>query len=1641
MFRSPRSWFPRWLTPCRSRLARRSHGVEVRLKFDKLEDRTVPTTITVANLNNSGSGSLADAITSLNNSPGTADAIAFDPSLFTGGPQSITLTNNSLPKISDSLTITGPAPVNGVPQLTITHSAFSSVRTFDIGNSTGNLQVTLKWLDIDRGSVFGGGTGNSGDDGLGGGIRFVGAAGGNSLTIIGCAITNNIARAANLSNGNAEGGGVYTSNVAVTMSASSMTGNTAFAGASSTAVGTAKGGGMFCSGGSVTISGSTIGSIDLTVAPGNTAKTQNPPSGINATGDSFGGGLDTENTTLSLTDTTIAGNNATGSSGNKGGNAQGGGLYHIGMWATLLRCTISGNIAQGGNASQLTNNFYGSYSDHLPANAGSADGGGLAVIVSGSGSDGIVSMTDSQVSSNQSKGGTATGELDHGSDYGGVASNGGMDAETRDASGNLTINGTATGCSFDSNQATGGNASSSNDSDNVIGGGAYAGGVTVANLIDSTVSGNSATGGSAVASHFGSLVLPGPAAGGGFGGGAIFASLPVVYRILNSTIASNVASSEVRDSANNVTLYWQAIGGGVSDGTVDQFGTITPDANKNVGVYSSLIARNSVDSTDPLNPIGGGINNYAFCPDIFEGFSYHFDATYFGHNFIGDTDYTQYNNFPQIGFNGPDPIPNNNNDIVGPHSNLATPYDPLFTADPNSTAYKPWLGYFGGVTQSISLQSISPAIDAGQDDNGLLSNDQRDTGFVRTNAISGGTAANYSDGTDVGAFEVQSQPNPLVYVDTHWADTTSSPHPFGTVIPDADPVAPSLQPATIGINAFATIGAALSHVASGGEIIINGSDGSSGSGVFNEAVVANQLVTLYLQGGPVTINSLAGNASGETLELHGVNLTTGGDNSDTSFQGAISGSGGLTKVGNGAFTLAGANTYTGATTVNAGRLVAGSSSAFGNGSAVSLADAGTLSLNGYNVPIGSLAGTGTVNDYASSAGTLTVGNSNSTTFGGMIVNGPNGSLSMVKVGSGTLTLIGNSNSYTGGTTINGTGAIQVGAGSTFGVLPGNVVDNANLIFSHSDAVNFGGIISGTGALVQLGAGTLTLTGANTYSGGTTMVSGLSVPNGANINVGSGGSLGTGTVTITGFYSAFTTVTYTATNTAHNTFVLDNGTLSAPSGVTLTLNGGQISGGFLAGSGTFATSAANGATFEDMTSLASVTIASNNASDQFVNFTNSATLNVAAGINTSGAGTTTNFSSFLNQGLGSITIGAASRINVANFQSYGVLTLNPAAVGNPNNQATLITNTGTSALTFSNGSRTYIGTAATTNSGGSPTFVAGVDLNGKNAEIYDGLVVNYGFVMDSSSGGTGTATLISDYNSLVKGNGFFQNPVITLNGGRVQAGDCPGKATFGGFTFGPEGVDNYLFQIDDAAGVAGPSPDSTNHLDGWSLVSTGNFSWTATTNHKLTIGLQTLSSTSTEGNDIVGTMDNFDPTQSYSWAAVKWTGTYTGPTDVATLNAATTFDTSAVVNAAGGKFSWRLDTAAQTLSLVYTPPPAVAAVQLNDSGSGVQSMTVTFSTAVSFAGGNAAAAFRLTNVDTGAAVTLSAVISTDSQGRTVVTLTFSGDETNSLGALLSGRYALTVIGSAVTGANGVALDGTGTGTGNGIDYLGQTWIVG
>jgi autotransporter-associated beta strand protein len=702
------------------------------------------------------------------------------------------------------------------------------------------------------------------------------------------------------------------------------------------------------------------------------------------------------------------------------------------------------------------------------------------------------------------------------------------------------------------------------------------------------------------------------------------------------------------------------------------------------------------------------------------------------------------------------------------------------------------------------------------------------------------------------------------------------------------------------------------------------------------------------------------------------------DNDTLAFSGGlstvsapISGSGAVTVIA-GQLTLGGNNSYSGPTVVSGGTLVAGSSTAFGTNSAVTVASGAYLNLGGMNVAIGSLSGSGTVNnDSASTPATLTVGSNNtSTTFSSIIADGSGPPLALVKMGTGTLALTG-SCFYSGGTTITA-GTIQFGSG---GLGSGPVVDNATLVYSSTGPLAFSNAVAGSGGLFVLG-GTLTLNGANSYSGPTQVLSGTVVASnsaalGTNsaVSVAGGSALSLlGTNTAIGSLAGAGTVNYNASAPGTLTVGSDNssqtfsGVLSDANGFPLTLvkvgsgtqtfsgrvslmggytagggtlefsgtrlqpgpssltagagasimydSGAIVSGGYLRGPGTHVVT--GGATLTGVTSFNSAVINQTGPST-LQNFTNGGPLNVAAGL-----AAPVLFDGFTNQGSGSITVGAGSQAKAADFQTYGAMTLNNGSTAVP----TQLTNTGPSPLYFNGGSRTFISIPAHANPN---QFDAGIDLAGQNAVVAGGLLVNNGYVVDS----IGSHFIIADFGSLVKGAGFYQISPQTVNGGKFQSGNSPGRASFGSFTFGPGGVTNYVFAIDDATGAAGPSPDVNGFVSGWGLVSAirrlvgsattpGDFAWTADAIHPLTVHVDTLVNPTTVGTDVVGPMADFDPTKPYAWPAVQWTGSYSGPADAAAMNAATAFDTTGFANPIAGTFGWSLDAGAHSLSLTYTP---------------------------------------------------------------------------------------------------------------------------
>ena len=137
------------------------------------------------------------------------------------------------------------------------------------------------------------------------------------------------------------------------------------------------------------------------------------------------------------------------------------------------------------------------------------------------------------------------------------------------------------------------------------------------------------------------------------------------------------------------------------------------------------------------------------------------------------------------------------------------------------------------------------------------------------------------------------------------------------------------------------------------------------------------------------VNGSVGDTSGFATELGGVlafDLPV-----STTVSQTISGSGGVTQMATNVLTLAGDNSYSGPTFIAAGTLQAGSSTAFGDPSAVTMNAGTVLDLSGFSLTIASLSdgtGPGTVTNSGGTAATLTLQPAGgSTTFSGSIQDG------------------------------------------------------------------------------------------------------------------------------------------------------------------------------------------------------------------------------------------------------------------------------------------------------------------------------------------------------------------------------------------------------------------------------------------------------------------------------------------------------------------------------------------------------------------------------------------------------------------------------------------------------------------------------
>lgn len=210
-------------------------------------------------------------------------------------------------------------------------------------------------------------------------------------------------------------------------------------------------------------------------------------------------------------------------------------------------------------------------------------------------------------------------------------------------------------------------------------------------------------------------------------------------------------------------------------------------------------------------------------------------------------------------------------------------------------------------------------------------------------------------------------------------------------------------------------------------------------------------------------------------------------NTTLTWSGQLSGPGGLNKLGAGTLILTGDNRYAVGTFLGAGVLEVSRDANLGTA-------AGGLMLGGGTLRWGADFGVGAArNIVLTAAGRFdTNGHTGSLNH---VISGDGG---LIKQGQGTLVLSAD-NVYAGNTQIDA-GTLQIGNGGTTGNVLGSIQNNGTLAFARSNDVTFAGTVVGAGALVQRGAGTLTLSANQGYTGGTTIASGK-------LMLGQGGATG------------------------------------------------------------------------------------------------------------------------------------------------------------------------------------------------------------------------------------------------------------------------------------------------------------------------------------------------------------------------------------------------------------------------------------------------------------------------------------------------------------------------------------------------------
>ncbi|EAW5084308.1 fibronectin-binding autotransporter adhesin ShdA [Salmonella enterica] len=297
-----------------------------------------------------------------------------------------------------------------------------------------------------------------------------------------------------------------------------------------------------------------------------------------------------------------------------------------------------------------------------------------------------------------------------------------------------------------------------------------------------------------------------------------------------------------------------------------------------------------------------------------------------------------------------------------------------------------------------------------------------------------------------------------------------------------------------------------------------------GDGTLILSNTGNDYGDTEIDGGILTAKDAASLGTGDVTIAESATLAL----SQGTLDNNVTGGGQIVKTGNDELIVTGDNTYSGGTTITGGTLTADYADSLGTGviansgvlqvgegelentlsGSGSLVKTGTgeLTLSGDNSYSGDTTITGgtLTADHADSLGTGVIANSGVLQVGeGELENTLSGSGALVKTGTGELTLSGD-NTYSGGTTITG-GTLTADHADSLGT--GVIANSGVLQVGEGELEN---TLSGTGSLVKTGTGELTLSGDNTYSGGTTIDDGVLIA--TNVNALGGGDVdNTGTL--------------------------------------------------------------------------------------------------------------------------------------------------------------------------------------------------------------------------------------------------------------------------------------------------------------------------------------------------------------------------------------------------------------------------------------------------------------------------------------------------------------------------------------------------